>query len=156
MKRIAVIGIVVLILSGIFTGCSDGSDPDSMSFVDSATGREFTIYDNLSFTAWIPTAYLDNVLGLSLGGTGYISVSGSISGANGGWTSSPLTGMAGNLSSNDSDVSELLPTTPVSIVMTYTSNGEITDVNIAFPGAATGDLISIMSQALMGGTYLIK
>ena len=157
MKRIAVLGMVVLLLLSIFTGCSSDSGPKNMTFVENNQGREFTIYDNLDFTARIPSAYLFSVInpGSDVSDiTGITSVSGKISGASGNWTSSPLTGMAGNLSSSNPLVGEMLRgTDPVSIIMTYTiSNDEITAVNIAFPGAAT-DLIAGMSQALMGGSY---
>ena len=157
MKKVAVLGMIVLFLSIIFAGCSSDSSPESMTFVDNNVGREFTINENLEFTTRMPSAYLFSILDPALdvtGMTGTTSVSGRISGASGSWTSSPLTGMAGNLTSSNAEIREQLQgLPPVSIVMTYTSSGDaITAVNIAFPGAAT-DPIAGMSHALMGGSY---
>ena len=161
MKKVAVLGMIVLFLSIIFAGCSSDSEPEpvpeSMTFVDNNLGREFTINENFEFTARMPAAYLFSILDPELdvtGMTGFTSVSGDISRSSGSWTSSPLTGMAGNLTSDNRDIREQLQDLPpVSINMTYVNiGGEITAVNITFPGAAT-DPIAGVSQALMGGSY---
>ena len=177
MKKIAVLGMIVLLLLSIFTGCSssDDSDPASMTFVYSLDPtKELTIYDNLWFMVkFIDPIPLYSVLNMSLNmgltpaevaalaPTYPVTISGVVTSQGGDtWVSPTITGVASNMTSNDPLVREQVQAiTAVGIGITYTVvNAEITEVTLSFNNLGSPELNDVVtfSNILMGGLYLIK
>ena len=164
MKKIALLGTIVLLLLNIFVGCSSDSETTkSMTFVDdlSNIGREFIIYENLRFRVEFFEPYFDkldaNTLRMyeQLEIVPGLVVRGRVTDTTDTWTSPSITGIARNMSSNNNGLTELfeLIELAVNIEMTYViNNDEIIAVNVALIGEGVADV----AEMLMGGPYMRK
>ena len=151
MKHIALIGLMVLLIPSIFTGCpSDPEKPlESMTFVDDAAdpSREFTINENLGFTVrFLDIAYLFSATDpefdidkldedelKDLEDMGIIEISGFVQDTNHSWKSPVIMGTARNMYSNNAGFTELVALISIDIVMGYEYlGGEISAINVAF------------------------
>ena len=138
--------------------------PNSMTFVDNLDniGREFIIYDNLRFRVEIFDEYFeqfdeDDIE--TLAGIGIIPgliVTGRVQDTNDTWISPTIAGKARNMDANVPFVAGIFshPDMTVDIELTYTTNnGEISGVNVEFPGEES---FVGMAVLLMGGPYIRK
>ena len=179
MKKITVLGLIVLFLSFILISCQGEPEvPPAkkfMTFVDNINnpGRRFIIYDDLSFKVSLLEPFFEKFdengkKGLTeIGFVAGLIVMGNIKETNDSWLSDTITGKAQNMSANDStddpgkiSVDGIFKVLNLSMgfKMIYTKNyGEITAVKIEFlvpeDDPEMEDLAKI-SEDLMGGDYI--
>ncbi|MDR3019386.1 MAG: hypothetical protein LBU66_00610 [Treponema sp.] len=171
MKKITVIGMVVLLFMCILTGCPE-TEPESpkkasMTFVDDPqdAAKEFTVYDDLSFR--VKFIQLDELLEALEVSKGDI-ISGKILTKNK-WTDEIVTGKAKKLRApNNEFIDGILimidkDNIDINVKLTYfidEVSKKITTVNVVFPEPDEEDedarILADMSNLLMAGDYFRK
>ena len=165
MKKIIVLGITLVLLLGILTGCPNGNEnqPQSarMVFVDdiNSPNVEFTIDENLRFRVrFITFDTLDpdfaDLPGMELG----VEVTGRVMNTQDSWQDNVISGTALEMSSSNellrAILAEINDEGGVDIRLTYSpGGGTILSVTVYFPNPTGDDSLAEICQIMMGGIY---
>ena len=164
MKKIVVLGITLVLLLGILTGCPNGNgsqpQPARMVFVDDINNPnvEFIIDENLRFRVRF-IAIPPDIADLDLPGmVPGVVVSGRVMYTQNSWQDDVISGTALEMSSTGEVLrlilGEINDEGGIDIVLTYSpGGGTILNVTVYFPNP-TDDFLIGASQAMMGGTYI--